>query len=96
MGAPITKHPKLPLKTDAERHARFVETAREVGASEDPKDFEKAFSDIVEPKRSGVEKPLAANDHIRHHLDHFAHGGSNRAHERDGLIHSLKALIGMH
>ena len=33
--------------TDAKRHARFVETAREVGASDDPKDFEKAFGKVT-------------------------------------------------
>jgi hypothetical protein len=36
-----------PKLTDAERHARFVETARKVGASEDPKDFEKAFDKVA-------------------------------------------------
>jgi len=39
--------PKPPKLTDAERHARFVETAREVGASEDPKDFDKAFTALT-------------------------------------------------
>lgn len=33
--------------TDAERHARFVETAREVEASEDPKDFDEAFGRVT-------------------------------------------------
>jgi hypothetical protein len=33
--------------SDSERHARFVEAARKIGASEDPKDFEKAFEKIV-------------------------------------------------
>lgn len=42
----MTKQPK-PKLTDEQRHARFVETAREVGASEDPKDFEKAFRAIT-------------------------------------------------
>jgi hypothetical protein len=44
--------PKIPKLTDAERHARFVETARKIGASEDPKDFEKAFKMVIAPKRS--------------------------------------------
>lgn len=51
---PKTK-PK-PKLTDAERHARFIETAREVGASDDPKDFDKAFTQIAPAKaaeRSG-------------------------------------------
>ena len=33
--------------TDAERHARFVETAREVEASNDLKDFDGAFERLV-------------------------------------------------
>ncbi|MGB6309963.1 MAG: hypothetical protein WBF89_19430 [Steroidobacteraceae bacterium] len=36
-----------PKLTDADRHARFVETARKVEASEEPEDFEKAFKKIV-------------------------------------------------
>jgi hypothetical protein len=44
------RKPKPPL-TDAERHKRFVEMAREVGASDDPKAFEKAFKKVA-PKRS--------------------------------------------
>jgi len=38
--------PKAKL-TDADRHARFVDTAREIGASENSTDFEKAFSKIT-------------------------------------------------
>lgn len=45
---PIKKKPKL---TDAERHARFKEVARVLGASEDPKDFEKAFRKLTRPTR---------------------------------------------
>ena len=41
--------PKKKL-TDAERHKRFVAMAREVGASDDPKDFEKALKKIAPPK----------------------------------------------
>ena len=33
--------------TDAERHKRFVAMGEEVGASKDPKDFEKAFRRIT-------------------------------------------------
>ena len=40
-----------PKLTDAERHKRFVETAKEVGASEDQKDFEKAFEKVTRPIR---------------------------------------------
>jgi hypothetical protein len=38
---------RLPKLSDAERHKRFVETAREVEASEDPKDFDRAFEKVV-------------------------------------------------
>jgi hypothetical protein len=44
-----TSKPKL---TDAERHKRFVEMAREVGASEDSKDFDKAFKKVAGRKKS--------------------------------------------
>jgi hypothetical protein len=40
---------KLKL-TDAERHQRFIDMAHEVGASEDPKDFDKAFKRVTGPK----------------------------------------------
>jgi hypothetical protein len=36
-----------PKLTDAERHKRFVAMAREVDASDDPKDFERAFTNVV-------------------------------------------------
>jgi hypothetical protein len=45
--SPVKKNPKL---SDEERHERFVEMAREVGASEDPKDFDKAFKRVALPK----------------------------------------------
>jgi hypothetical protein len=38
--------------TDAERHKRFLETAREVGASDDPKEFDKAFKKVTERKEA--------------------------------------------
>lgn len=44
-----------PQPTDAERHARFVEMAREVEASDDPKDFERALNTVAtkgKPKAS--------------------------------------------
>jgi hypothetical protein len=37
---------------DAERHARFVDTARKIEASEDPKDFERAFKEVAGPRKS--------------------------------------------
>jgi hypothetical protein len=38
--------------TDEERHERFKEVAREVGASDDPKNFENAFNRVA-PSSSG-------------------------------------------
>ena len=38
-----------PKLTDVERHKRFVETAREIGASDDAKDFDKAFEKVTVP-----------------------------------------------
>jgi hypothetical protein len=49
----MAKPERKPKLTDAERFKRFVDTAREVGASDDPKDFDKAFDKVVSPK----EKP---------------------------------------
>jgi hypothetical protein len=48
---PAKPKPKL---TDAERHKRFVDMAREVGASDDAKAFDKAFKKVVE---RGKPKP---------------------------------------
>jgi hypothetical protein len=42
--------PKAKL-SDADRHKRFKEMAKEVGASEDPKDFEKAFKKVTAPPK---------------------------------------------
>ena len=39
--------PNAPKFTDAERHARFIAMAREIGASEKPEDFEKAFERVT-------------------------------------------------
>jgi hypothetical protein len=44
-----------PKLTDAERHERFKDMAREVEASNDPKAFDKAFKNVVEkpkPRKS--------------------------------------------
>jgi hypothetical protein len=40
---------KKPKLTDAQRHARFMAMAKEVGASDDPKDFDKAFKKFTKP-----------------------------------------------
>jgi hypothetical protein len=47
---PTTK-PKPPKLTDAERHKRFVETAREIGTDEKPEAFERAFNSVVRKKK---------------------------------------------
>ena len=39
--------PKKPKLTDAERHRRFVDMAKEVGASEKPADFDRAFKAVT-------------------------------------------------
>jgi hypothetical protein len=54
----MAKKPRSkPPLTEAERLARFKEMAREVGASEDPKDFDDAFGAVAKavppPRRGG-------------------------------------------
>lgn len=44
------KPKRKPSLTDAERHKRFVEMAKVVGASPDPKDFERAFNTVLRSK----------------------------------------------
>jgi hypothetical protein len=48
MASKSTKKPEL---TATERHNRFLKMAREVGASNDPKAFDKAFGKVVQPPR---------------------------------------------
>jgi hypothetical protein len=50
------KPEKKPKLTDAERFKRFRDMAREVEASDDPKDFDKAFDKVVSPKRKDHSK----------------------------------------
>jgi hypothetical protein len=45
-----------PKLTDAERHKRFVEMVREVEASPDMKDFERAFKKVTRAK-GGTKGP---------------------------------------
>jgi len=50
MRSQTTKSEKAkPKFADAERHTRFKEMTKEVGTSEDPKDFEKAFKKVTRP-----------------------------------------------
>lgn len=48
----MERKPK-PKITDAERHKRFASMAREVDASEDPKDFDKAFATVTREQQPG-------------------------------------------
>ena len=43
------KQPRKPKLTDAERHARFVETARQVEVDESPGAFDRAFDRVIRP-----------------------------------------------
>ena len=43
----VRKSPDKPKLTDAERHKRFVKMAKEVGASDKPQDFDKAFRAVA-------------------------------------------------
>jgi hypothetical protein len=55
------KPPRPPKLTDAERHRRFVEVGRTVGASEKIDDFDKAF-DNLSIKSSPVAPSKQAKD----------------------------------
>jgi hypothetical protein len=49
-----TKPARKLKMTDAERHKRFVDMAKEVQASEDPKAFDKAFTKVTaKPAKKG-------------------------------------------
>lgn len=48
MSAP-KKEKTAPKLTDAERHERFKDMAREVGASEKQEDFDRAFAAVTTP-----------------------------------------------
>ncbi len=56
MKSPAPTKPKLPKLADAERHARFVDMAREVEASDDPKAFDEAFKRIATPPQTKAAK----------------------------------------
>jgi hypothetical protein len=51
-----SKSSRKPPLTDAERHKRFLAMAKEVGASDDPKAFDKAFKRIAKTKPSSAQK----------------------------------------
>ncbi|MFI5023672.1 MAG: hypothetical protein ACHQRJ_18730 [Alphaproteobacteria bacterium] len=43
-------HTPKPKRDDPEQSKRFIEAAREHGASEDPEEFERVFRRVVAPK----------------------------------------------
>jgi hypothetical protein len=47
-----SKSKAQPKLTDTERHERFVKMAGEVGASDKPQDFDKAFKAVAKPKQN--------------------------------------------
>lgn len=49
---------RAPKLTDAERHTRFVEAAEKVGASDDPKAFDEAFTKVVLPSSSSSREKI--------------------------------------
>lgn len=53
MSQPKIKKPKL---TGAERHRRFVETAKKVEASEKIEDFDLVFANLIKRKAKAAER----------------------------------------
>ena len=47
----MSRKPSKPKLTDAQRHARFTAMAKEVGASDDPKEFDRAFKKVTSPPK---------------------------------------------
>lgn len=50
--------------TDAERHKRFLDMAREVEASDDPKDFDKAFNRVTRVASCGTSSGQGGREKI--------------------------------
>jgi hypothetical protein len=50
------KSASKPKLTDAERHKRFVEMAKKLEASNDPKEFERAFRKVTRPAKRDPKK----------------------------------------
>jgi hypothetical protein len=54
----VSRKPKAkPKLSDTERFERFREMAREVEASDDPKEFDKAFKKVVSSKKPPTTRP---------------------------------------
>ena len=54
----MSKTPRKPKLTDAERHERFVAMAKEVGADEEAPGFDKALRKVASTKPSGSRPRL--------------------------------------
>ena len=57
--------PKTPKLTDAERHARFVDMAREVGVDESPEAFDRAFEKVIRTPATPAQHPSKATTPTR-------------------------------
>lgn len=54
---------KLPPSPDEKpQRERFIEGARELGASEDPEDFERVFRQIMKPTKASIPEPETKRD----------------------------------
>jgi hypothetical protein len=42
---------KSPKQDDPKQSKRFIETAKEINADEDPKAFDEAFKKVISPKK---------------------------------------------
>jgi hypothetical protein len=58
MKTPENTKTHKPRLTDGERYKRFLDAAEAVGASDDPKDFERAFRQVVGPKSPSIDRPI--------------------------------------
>jgi hypothetical protein len=54
----VPKQKSKPKLTDAQRHKRFVEMAREVEASESPKAFDRVFKVVISAPLSRAGKKV--------------------------------------
>jgi hypothetical protein len=57
MGKAGEKQKRTPKIKDKRQYERFVETARKLGCDESEEAFERAFGQIVPPKRPNASKP---------------------------------------
>ncbi len=51
---------RAPKLTDPERYKRFIDAAKEVGASDDPAEFDRAFDAVAsreKPRKATIRRP---------------------------------------